>query len=245
MRLLPRFLQQDTHDLRRRHHHLSFFSELLPLTINLRRSSYRSRARVSRCLLQLRLQIEKLDFVGSATSFSVSAPKSENRNSHVESRLNNSCRWSSSTYWLVETERKASAGISFPPTTFFQRVVSFAPSLVLLADRRNYFLFFNSIDARSRASRMTSELRFANEYPMECPVRGFNLVDDRPRFLDIRRDRRFDRCFDLSSFRERSFSSLPRETRWRNVRRETRPSIGINCDADRTRRRNPRAYRHA
>lgn len=62
MRLLPRFLQQNTHDLRRWHHHFGFSCKLLPLTINSRRSSYLSLSRVSR-LLRLHLQINGLNFI--------------------------------------------------------------------------------------------------------------------------------------------------------------------------------------
>lgn len=124
MRLLSRFLQQNTHDLRRRHHHLSFFSEPLPLTINLRRSSYRPRARVSRLSSAIAFTNRQAEFCRKRRELF----RLRLRNSRTGSRLSNSCRWSSCR--LVGSSRqreKRRPRFSFH-WLFFPRVIIVCPS---------------------------------------------------------------------------------------------------------------------
>lgn len=60
----------------------------------------------------------------------------------------------------------------------------------LLSTGRDFFLrvvslsqfFFSSIQSNTIPRQEWREPRFADEYPMERPARGFNLIDDRPRF---------------------------------------------------------------
>lgn len=218
MCLLSRFLQQDTHDLRRWHHHLNFSSELLPLAINFRRSSYRSRAHPVFCNCVYKSPDQHSLETATRVFFSFDSKK-ESRNSFKQQLPMFVVDLLADV--LVETERKAPVEVSFSLTMFFLRVVSLSLAFLLIAA---ISFLFDSIEHDS-ASRMTrasirrqisdgasssmvqSDRRLTDFCAIDRINHSINSIYHRPAIQFVAR---------LSSFQ--------RGMRWRNVRRETCPS---------------------